>query len=105
MDTAGRLHVRHPVTGEVLGVFHPSRRYLCPPAVRGDRLIVCTFRSLRSYPMRVVLGEGGGEGILARARAALAHGRTQDALTVALEAIRHDLDRRHQAGLTAYLSR
>jgi outer membrane protein assembly factor BamB len=74
IDGSGRLHWLAPATGKVLGSFHPSRQYLCPPAVRGDNLVVCKFDSITSYPMTTVLARGSRDAVLAEGRDALASG-------------------------------
>lgn len=88
MDTNGRLHFLDAKTGEPAGQFHPSRTYLCSPAIRGDSLIVFTRDEVRSYPMENVLGDAGRSKMLAYARSALSRGDAAEALDVALETIR-----------------
>lgn len=92
LDAAGRLYVLDANTGRTLWGFHPSSRYLCPPAIRGDSLIVCTFRSIRRYRISRIRGPQAREKLVAAMRALLKARRPDKALTAALTAIRHDLD-------------
>jgi outer membrane protein assembly factor BamB len=92
LDAAGRLHVLSAATGKTLWTFHPSRRYLCPPVVRGEYLIVCTHDSIRRYRLASIREPGARKALLAKARKLLKSDHADKALAMGLRAIKHDAD-------------